>query len=342
MAVPVTITFYKISRCGLYEFRGEEPVLGDMAWMLNDIEKWSDGAKLSETKTFTPVEDGSLPVYLADIGSKAGRWLVTLWNETHEEGEKVPSLMANSGVGKASVILNDVKEGSIPGFATYFWFIPAEGVFATLRFSRPFTGQAALQTYMAKYLEYYSSYTVRDEDDTEDEFTVLGYRKGERGEPQRLHPRFRARIYTKKGDHEFVIDNVESIRRVLKKDTLSLADREELATWQKALALAHIIPKKGARTITEAKFETSIEVELDERAINSIISTWEADGGAESGTDYGFLMHGDSKEYWLSKSIARDQFELSLDGADPALIDTELLLNELHRQYKDIAAILKT
>ncbi|WP_230848887.1 hypothetical protein, partial [Achromobacter xylosoxidans] len=223
MAVPVTVTFYRIQRCGHYKGHNKEPALGGVTRTLQDIARWASGLRLEQTKTYTPIEGGTLPVYLADVGQSGTTWLITLWNETHGVDEEVPSLMANAGVGQAAVILNKAKAGSIPGFATYFWFIPDLGVFATLRFVRPFTGQTGLQNYISSFLEHFSSFCVRETDE-EGEIKVVGYREG-------------------------------------------------------------------------------------------IIDEWEKSGGADSGADFGFFMRGDHKEYWLAKSLARDQFALDLDGA---------------------------
>lgn len=339
MAVPVTVTFYRIQRCGHYSGHDKVPALGGIERTLQDISTWSRGLKLEQTKTYTPADGASLPVYLADVGQAGKTWIITLWNETHGVDEKVPSLMANAGVGQASVILNEAKAGSIPGFATYFWFIPALDVFATLRFVRPFTGQTGMQTYMSSFLEYFSSFCVR-EPDPDGEVNVVGYRDGAAGQVRQLYPRFRARIYTKPGNHDYVLKNADSIRRVVKKDVLKLSAREDLSMWQKTLSLAGVTAKK-TRKIATARLECGIDVELDRKGVKTIIDEWVKSGGADSGADYGFFMRGGQKEYWLAKSLARDQFTLDLDGVDPELIDKNRLLAQLNKQFGAITAILK-
>ena len=340
MAEQVSITFYRISRCGLYKGHDKTPTLSNIEHTLRDLGKWSKGLTLEQTKTYTPADGGSLPVYLADIGSASDTWLVTLWNETHGVNENVPSLMANAGVGQASVILNKAKKGSIPGFATYFWFIPALDVFATLRFARPFTGQTALQSYLGAYLSYFSSFTVRsDKPNDAGEFEVVGYRDGSKGDVLQLHPRFKAKIFTKPGDHEHIIQNADKVRRVLKKDVLSLKDKVELSDWQHLLQFAGVTPRK-TRGIQSANLELSIDVELDEKGVTEIIDDWKQSGGAEAGSDFGFLLRGETKEYWLARSLARDKFVLDLKGQDLELIDRKVLLRELLKQYTDITAIL--
>lgn len=338
MAVPVTVTFYRIQRCGHYKGHNKEPALGGVTRTLQDIARWASGLRLEQTKTYTPIEGGTLPVYLADVGQSGATWLITLWNETHGVDEEVPSLMANAGVGQAAVILNKAKAGSIPGFATYFWFIPDLDVFATLRFVRPFTGQTGLQNYISSFLEHFSSFCVRETDE-EGEIRVVGYREGREGDVQQLYPRFRARIFTKPGNHDYVLNNADSVRRIVKKDVLQLASREDLSLWQQTLAFTGVTPKK-TRKIESARLECSIDVELDRAGVEAIIDEWEKSGGADSGADFGFFMRGDHKEYWLAKSLARDQFALDLDGADPELIDKNLLLEQLTKQYASITAIL--
>jgi len=207
------ITFYKIEQCGFYKYRAKTPVFGSQSKLLMDLANWSNGAELAHTKTFTPKEGNALPIYLADIKEHKGTWLVTLWNETHEADEKVPSLMANASVGANNVILNDVKPGSIPGFATYFWFIPDLNVLATVRFARTYTGPNAMQMYMRSFLRYFSSYTVRDDNEVNDDgsLKIIGYRDGKNGDVLRLFPRFKASLYAKAGEYDVILNNAERI-----------------------------------------------------------------------------------------------------------------------------------
>ncbi|MFO7127347.1 hypothetical protein P3E14_32305, partial [Pseudomonas aeruginosa] len=68
-----------------------------------------------------------------------------------------------SQVGNTEVVLKEIPEGGIPGFATYFWFLPERNVFASIKFQHLITGQKPMQEYMESYLTLYSSHAVLTE-----------------------------------------------------------------------------------------------------------------------------------------------------------------------------------
>ncbi len=42
--------------------------------------------------------------------------------------------MRNSSVTAPDVVMNQIQDNSIPGYATYFWILPSYGLFASVRF----------------------------------------------------------------------------------------------------------------------------------------------------------------------------------------------------------------
>ncbi|EPO6703957.1 hypothetical protein ACUDWF_003147, partial [Pseudomonas aeruginosa] len=129
------ITFYRIDQAGFYQRGQDDPTFGSAAEMLAELHRWSQGKQLAETKTYEPAQDSDLlPVYLMGIEPAADSHLVTMWNQTPSVEGNFAAAMGNSQVGNTEVVLKEIPEGGIPGFATYFWFLPELGVFASIKF----------------------------------------------------------------------------------------------------------------------------------------------------------------------------------------------------------------
>jgi hypothetical protein len=91
-----------------------------------------------------------LPVLCADIRTNpdTNDCLLTTWNVTPHAGDQIASIQGNSVVGNPVVVMNNLPAGGIPGFATYFWFIPAQSVLATVRFHHTHNGHQGLDMYL--------------------------------------------------------------------------------------------------------------------------------------------------------------------------------------------------
>lgn len=130
----VLITIYDVKQCGYYKHGGKQPEFGSLSNLIAQLRTWSAGKLLGDTKLIQPDGGDDLPVYLFEIDEKDGCALVTTWNEIPATNDnKVASVAANDKVGKATMHLNDVKAGTIPGFPTFFWLLPNRDLLATLR-----------------------------------------------------------------------------------------------------------------------------------------------------------------------------------------------------------------
>lgn len=102
------ITFYQINQCGYFAHGEDVPAFGNTPSLLKEVAEWSKGKTLIETKLNEPVGD-VLPTYLFDIQEFGGAWLLTIWNEVPSTKQNVASVMATSAVGKADVVMNEIK-----------------------------------------------------------------------------------------------------------------------------------------------------------------------------------------------------------------------------------------
>lgn len=336
-----TVTFYNISQCGFFKFGDKAPLYGSTEELMKEVKEWSDDKALIETYLYEPKND-LLPVYLFDIKEKNSDWLITMWNQVPSNGQSVASVMGDSQVGRADVVMNAVAEGSIPGFATYFWIIPQKKIFATIRFQHLITAQKAMQEYMESFLEIASSHACIDYDEDDNILNHNGFiadQDTEDEEPnQRIHPRFRTELVRRPGKHDLIRNNAHQVSRVERNTMLKLNNAEELDWWQRLMRFTsiHIPNDKPDRMRLRYRLTTSVT----EDDVNSIIEAWE-DNQDKQWDDYGFVFRGSSEIHWLSKSLARDEIEIEIKRSNDEVVDADSLIDALSAMKADLIKLAK-
>lgn len=341
------ITFFDIKSCGYYRPGPKNDLqFGDIASTLADLHSWSSGKGIGQTKTFEPSpEHDSLPVYLYDIRPYKQDWLLTIWNQTPATDNKVASVMANGRVGSASVKMNEVAAGSIPGFATYFWFIPERNVFANLRFQHNTLGHAPMRSYLRGFLERSSQHVAYSQEPQAAgvDLEVLGYRKS-RSDPvqESIQPRFNSQPFKKPGEIFFISSNYRAISKVKRRITLELTNQEDLELWQKFWRKLKGSPA-GARDYPIA-IEYNIKSSISSEELKEIFEAFTKENESDSTPtwdDYGFQLKGETAPRWLSSAYARDKIELSVTRENDEIVTADSLLIELDRNRNRILSILK-
>lgn len=333
------ITFYKISQCGYYPF-GEpnNKTFGDIKSTLIDVRKWSAGKELAATKTYES-SDGAdfMPVYLMDIQQGIGSWVVTMWNQTPSTDGQVASAIGTSSVGSAEVVMNAVPEGGIPGFATYFWFIPSHNVFASIRFQHLVTGQKPLQNYLESFLEKFSQHVVYKNPADGVDIEIAGYRQDANSNIEKVYPRFRTTLFRKPGAHDFLIKNADSIRKVLRKTALKLNRPVDLDSWQRFLKWSHLSEPQNRPD--QVKIQYELPVQPSKKDVESVIAAWN-NAHEREWDDYGFKLKGEPRVHWLSHSLARKEFELNITRNSLEVVNTGSLLTALTKNKAEILKLI--
>lgn len=340
------ITFFEIKSCGYYS-PGPKTKLqfGDIASTLADLHSWSSGKDIGQTKTFEPSpEHDSLPVYLYDIRSHKMDWLLTVWNQTPATDNKVASVMANGRVGSASVKMNVVAPGSIPGFATYFWFIPERNVFANLRFQHNTVGHAPMRSYLRGFLERSSQHVVYDTAPQAAgvDLGILGYRKSHSDPIQGgVQPRFNSQPFKKPGEMRFISSNYRNISKVKRRITLELHNQEDLELWQKFWRKLKGSPASARDYPIAIEYNIKSSISSDE--LKDIFEAFTKEIESDSTPtwdDYGFQLRGETATRWLSSAYARDKLELNISRENDEVVTADSLLLELSRNRNKILSIL--
>ena len=163
-----TFTFYQVRNAGFYRAGAAAPEFGSLGETLIDLNNWAGQKILKETKTFEADEE-RYPAYLVDSKNVGDDWLLLLWNEVPSNGQRMPSLSEDAVYGAdPEVIMNPIRERTIPGFATYFWFIADRNLMATVKLHNKVTAQATLQNYIQCFLKQSSEHEKAEVIEIED------------------------------------------------------------------------------------------------------------------------------------------------------------------------------
>lgn len=348
MPEEAAIQFYNITRCGYYGNYSSEREFGDLGGTLSTLQEWTrrDDMQLRRTKIFEPEEGSNIrPTYCYDIqhDEESENYLLTTWNETPTSEGQYASVEAEAPVGDADVTLTDVPDGTIPGYVTYFWFVPEEAILATVQFQhRVANGKPGLEEYLKTFLARHHSEHVSLVQNGEAELEVEGYqrRPGEDVDVRDLNARFRSRTIRPPGPVDHIRANRPGIYKVIRKSKL---DGETIAntpvSFYQAL-LSKIGINRGGQPADPVRSRYEVNFTPTEGQLENIIENWEQDGGDEAWDDVGFKMSGDSKIYWLSHSLSRYEEELGVDRINDGIVSGKSLLSELDDMEDDLLARL--
>lgn len=337
-----TVQFYKVDRCGWYRYKDQEPTFGNLGDVFSQLAEWSNGVGLASTR-MNPVDadDNEYPTYLFGLFHRRGDWVFATWNQVPHSESGVASVQENSIVGDPQVVMNEIAEDSIPGYATYFWIIPEHNVIASIRFNRAQTGQFPMTRYVSQFMATASAYAVVDEDD--DEERVVGFRNDPNSAPLKLRASFKTSIFAKPGPRDFLLQNYHRIKKIIRRGHISATEASELRWWQSSL---RTIFRSDSAAQGRAVINKRVYVELDYSPsldeLQEIIAGQDGDIEATGFDDVGFELTGEGNtKYWLSRERARGTFNLDIVRHDEETIDLQSLLTALQQWRPQILALLE-
>lgn len=343
MSDKVSIVFHEVARCGYYRHGSATATFGSLADLLMDLELWSAGKSLANTQISASSSGQSLPIYLLSLESYAGAVLVTMWNEIPATADnQVTSVSATALVGAVTQHMNGIAIGTIPGFPTYFLFLPNTNAFATLRVEGLITAQPPFQKYCEQFLATQSSNAVQlpASPGSPNSVVTYGYRAGVRDTiDSKVRPRFRTRLFTKPAITAEIIRRWDEVCEIQRSAALTFRTPDERATWQKALGAMKRNWTPSA-TPNKAHVKVTISAKLSRAEVISLITDWSQQAQSTDWDDYGFRFKGESNVNWLSKSNARGELALNGIRAPDGTVDTSALLRAIMRHSSYLAGLL--
>lgn len=328
----ISIKFYTVERCGYYKYddSGREVRVGNISQILENLQRWLDGKTLIETKTTDSLRSNAekVPVYCLSVRkSLNGHFLITTWNETKSTEGKIFSIDQDEIASDNTVVeTTELPEGHIPGYATYFWFIPEDNVFATIRFKHVENGHFGLQAYMRGFLSFFSDNVCLSDSMLGNGYEIVGYKNSQDVCENRLHPYFRSKLIRLPGSDDFIINSYASIKKVIRRAALSYSYEEDLNLFEKLMKKLGIADPSAMRENLEVEFLMKTTPTRDE--VVEMIDEWRS-SHSTTWDDIGFVFNGNVQPHWLSHEVPKKEVEIDVERYNEELVDTEILLNTL-------------
>ncbi|MBH1566170.1 hypothetical protein I5U58_02045 [Stenotrophomonas maltophilia] len=303
-----SLRFYRVAHCGYYKHGQPVPAIGDLDFFLEELREYAAGKNLEDTR----VEGGGdrLPAYLFDIKQHGSCWILTLWNEVPADEGAVASVPASSPVGAGTVLSNPVAANSIPGFPTYFLFIPEAELVAPVVYGDSVFGLPQFKQYAHQFLENSTSVVHFDEDGEEAE--VLGYEDGDGEVREELRARFEIQLKRNGTQEAAIIKKAASIRSIIRVAEMKTVTQPERARFQRFLDFWGMTAAPAAKTV---RIRQQIPVSVTKDQVKAMIDDL-SDDLVPKRNDIAFKFEKEAQPVWLSGSIASASYDLNVDKVD--------------------------
>lgn len=330
------ITFYHLAKCGFYKRAEENPSFGTLQDVLAQLHDWvhGNGMTMGATSTYLASDSGGdgLPAtYCFDIQHHAnGDSLLTIWNASPVYEEQVAAAHEDGAVGDVQVEYQDFPDGTIPGFASYFWFLPPENLYATIRPGGMIAGRGAMEAYVRSFMARFSNFCVYDESDASHQ-ELLGYSDSSPDDHEHHYVRFRGRRVRNRGELDLLLRNRSRIRKTIQKNTLRphvTADASLLQRLLRGLAGGHHGDPRGELPSDCVHVRYEVEYTPTARELKEMFQ-YIADFDHTKWDDIGFALEGEQDIHWLSHSYVKQEVELDLETGQDRVHDAEELLGKL-------------
>ncbi|PWN06708.1 hypothetical protein [Rhodohalobacter mucosus] len=348
MVETANLNFYEIINCGYYERGSELFRYGNFQSLLTNLHTWVQNRPFELTKTYDSDDyKNTMPTYCFDlISNNNGNYLLTTWNETPTDQGNVASVNRNSNVGEYDVDVAEIDDDYVLGYPTYFWILPEQEIFATIRFNNPLNGHPNLKRFFTNFLSKYSQFVVVDEDGDEGNHEILGYRNMDERDPsiEQLVPKFHSMPMRESGSLGFLLSNSERIYKVLRKNKLSHRSRELKNRLFEEVGILERENNVDADNEYKVKYE--LDISPTQENIRSVYDYWSQniDGERDDSnywSDIGFKISGESGDYWLSSLLKKGSFDLNIQRHEEEVVVASSLLGVLEEQSDDILSIIE-
>jgi len=309
MKYKAVVRWYDVSSCGYYKHGDPAvPVFGSLQYMVNELIFFTKKKRLADTKMLA--DPNTLKTYVAGVSEDNGVYAIVLWNQVQGDGKSVSSLPADALVGEAKAEKSRVKRGYIPGFPTYFLVIPEKNAIGTLRVVDNVPGLDAFRRYCNLFLENSTRGVVTELQGGD--VVIEGYRETKKDVVQSLRPRFALQVKRDTSRAQYIRDNAEKVRKVVRVRTLDVAKNSgDFTAWQQFLKLVGLSSSHAGRS--EMRVKNEVDVNNDEKAIIKLVDDNEHLVVAKE-NDFGFVFSGAGEPHWLSSAICTTSVELDLVG----------------------------
>ncbi len=330
MTTTLKVTAFEISRCGYYLPRKKMPEFCSLAQCLADLQQWTSGKNLEDTLTFAVDGEDVPETYCFEMqkANASGNYLLTTWNRVPMVEGGVPAANGSAKVGNVDVALAHVANGNIPGYPTYFYFIPSKRIVFAMRSSwQSHNGHQGLIRMIRGFLETASPYVVTNPVGTDGEVEILGFReKNDTGSPRELVPHYESALRRLAGRVEYLKSHHSMIRKIVFRNTLDISVATEKSFMFSMLQGIGLTNYTSRSQMISFGYEMQLTPTLSE--LDALIEKYSSD--TENKEQIGFRLSKNSSEIvWLNHSYAKDNIDVNVSSDEQGVISGRELLNEL-------------
>lgn len=156
--------FFDVNKCGYYTYRSKSPKFGGLIDTLSKLATWAgDGREFINTATYEPSpEDNKLRTLYCDCVSDSNSkdTVLVLWNEVTNHGGTIYGIEPMQKPGTTEMLHTEFSKEAIPGFPSYFWFIPSRNLVASVKFEHSTIGKGNLDDYILGFMQWKTPYQV--------------------------------------------------------------------------------------------------------------------------------------------------------------------------------------
>lgn len=349
--------FYNIKQCGYYR-RGENetPEFGDMLTTLLDLKAWVEsGREFGDTATYT-ISDDKEPQHTSlresycfdlEYSKESNQFLLVLWIGVNTGFSQLQSAKRAGKVGK--VVVKDVQglsEEDIPGFPVYFWILPKENIFASIRINKsPFTGQREMAEYFRGFLNQYGRYVHKERTESPefDRAFNLNYKnlrndskvdaiddqeKNNKIDTVRIIPKYKTELRLKPSERNWLVSNHHRIEKIIRKTTLDMGLDVNLNLFKRFVS-----SKMSAypKDLVDTRFETDVKVHLLKTDVETIIDEFHEEASTPW-DNLAFKLSGAKELYHLKDSRVKTLVNLELTPKKNKAFSASELLSEIVKE----------
>lgn len=329
-----TIRFFDIKKCGFYRRGSNQTEFSSLDDTLDNLNSWAgDGRELINTVTYKADSDNDLKnTYFCNWhkNNLNGDSILILWNEVPNDKGVIYGMNSMEKPGKTSMLTTGFnKESTIPGFPSYFWFIPEKKVFSTIKFEHSIQGKNNLDHYLNGFLVNKSPYRVVDEEEA-----IIGYSLDGKQSTHsaKIYPKFLAIAKKQEELKDELLANRPKIRKIIKREELTYA----LADDRKVLERVFSKLLSNPPTFTKVRSIThELQFEPTESELLQIIDNYAELGPTNSIQNVGFI-YSDGKRVMLNGIGVTLTVEINATRKDNHIITPQSLLNAITSQRHNL------
>ncbi|NKN31913.1 hypothetical protein [Marichromatium bheemlicum] len=302
--------------------------------ILHKLNLWSrDGREFVNTTTYEADPDNDLKnTYFCNWHKNElnGDSILILWNESSNDNGVIYGMNPTDRPGNTDMLTTGFgNTPAIPGFPSYFWFIPEKDVFASIRFSHSIQGKKNLDCFLNGFLANKSPFRVLDGDGT-----VIGYSAN--GQPtdqsSRIHSKFHALGRKQEELEAELFQNLNKITRIIKIETLQYTIEDDRKLLERVFSglLTNNPTFNQARTITH-----ELQFKPTEQQLRQIIRNYAEQNTASTIRNAGFIYN-NGKRIMLKGASVAFSAEINTNREDNEIITPQSLLTAITSQRQDL------